>query len=57
MIEIKRAFVSEIQEILDPRTQNRELAALIRSTRNASDETRSALQRLAQQDHPDFSDE
>jgi len=57
LVQIKREFVSHIQEILDPRTQNAELAVLIRSTRGDPKDKRTALERLAQREHPDFSDE
>ena len=56
-VQIKREFVSHVQEILDPRAQNAELAALIRSTRGDPKDKRTALERLAQRDHRDFSDE
>jgi hypothetical protein len=57
LVEIKREFVSHVQEILDPRTQNREIAALLRETRGDPSDKRTALERLSQRDHPDFSAE
>jgi hypothetical protein len=57
LVEVKREFVSEIQELLDPRSQNKELAALLRTTRAVPTETRTALERLGQKDHPNFSEE
>jgi len=57
LIEIKREFVSQIQDILDPRTQNKELANLLRDARGDPGEKRTALERLSQNDHPDFSEE
>lgn len=57
LIAIKREFVSEIQEILDPRSQNRAIADLIKHSRGDITDTRSALQRLTAREHPDYSDE
>lgn len=57
LVELKREFVSQIQEILDPRTQNKEIAKLLRDSRADPAEKRTALERLSQRDHPDFSAE
>lgn len=55
IIEVKREFVSEMQELLDPRSHNRRLAQLLEETRDLTD-GKSALERLASGKHPDFSD-
>jgi hypothetical protein len=57
LVQIKREFVSRIQELLDPKAQNAEVAALIRSTRGDPKDKRTALERLAQGEHPDLSGE
>lgn len=56
LVVIKREFVSEIQEILDPRSQNKAIADLIKHSRGDTADTRSALQRLTARDHPDYSE-
>jgi hypothetical protein len=55
LVSIKRHFVSQIQEVLDPRTQNRAIAELVRASRGDTADTRSAFERLAQDELPDFS--
>lgn len=57
LVVIKREFVSEIQEILDPRSQNKAIADLITHSRGNTADTRSALQRLTAREHPDYSEE
>jgi hypothetical protein len=53
LTEIKRQFVSEIQEILDPRTQNKAIADLLRVTAGDSKDSRSALERLNSRQYPE----
>jgi hypothetical protein len=48
LVEIKRQFVSHVQEILDPREQNRTIAEIIKSTRADPSEKKTALERLGQ---------
>lgn len=57
LIAIKREFVSEVQEILDPRSQNKAISDLIKHSRGDTADKRSALQRLTARDHPDYSEE
>lgn len=54
LVEIKRAFVSEIQDLLDPRAQNKAIAELLRLSQGDSASIQTAFQRLAQ--HPRRSD-
>lgn len=54
LIETKRRFVSEMQQLLDPRTQNRAIAKLLRET-GVTVAGKTALEALAEGDHPDFS--
>lgn len=56
LVAIKREFVSEIQEILDPRAQNRAVAKIILASRGDASDNRSAIERLIAHEHPDFSD-
>lgn len=47
-VEARREFISHVQEVLDPRSQNQIVAQLIQETRIAATETRSALERMAE---------
>ena len=57
LIAIKREFVSEIQEILDPRSQNKAIADLIKNSRGNTADSRSALEKLTARDHPNYSED
>jgi hypothetical protein len=54
LIAIKREFVSEIQEILDPRSQNKAIADLIKLSRGDTNDKRSALQKLIALENSDY---
>jgi hypothetical protein len=56
LVSMKRHFVSQIQEILDPRTQNKAIAKRIRASRGDTSDTRSAFERMVQENPADFSD-
>lgn len=53
LIAIKREFVSEIQDLLDPRSRNKAVAKLIKATRADPAEKRTALERLIQERRAD----
>ncbi|MCI0460023.1 MAG: hypothetical protein L0Z62_23980 [Gemmataceae bacterium] len=55
LVDVKRRFVSEIQALLDPRMQNRAIAKLLREAGAAAPGTKTALETLADGDHPDYS--
>lgn len=53
LIELRREFVSELQELLDPRAQNREVALLLKSAAGFTDGP-SAFEKLAAGTSQDF---
>ena len=55
LVEVKRSFVSEMQEFLDPRAQNRQLASLLKQVGMTGADGLCALDRLAHATHEDFS--
>lgn len=56
LVTIRREFVSQIQEILDPRSQNRTIAEIITAAHPDPRERRTALERLNSRQHPGLSE-